>query len=70
MEIDPIELKKLQATIDYMKDVVQDVVAGHVGVTVKLKYMHETDRIHELASELIRDIEARSKSGVLGRKGQ
>ena len=44
------------ATIDYLKDAVQDVVAGQCSVDVKLKYMHESQRIHELASELIAEI--------------
>lgn len=70
MEVDPVELKKLQATLDYLLEVIQDVIGGHASVPVKLKYMHECVRIHELASELISDIQKRSGSGVLGQKGR
>ena len=59
VDISAEELQKLQNTINYTSAIVQDVVAGQVSMNVKLKYMHETNRICELASELITEIRVR-----------
>jgi metal-dependent hydrolase (beta-lactamase superfamily II) len=53
------ELQKLQNTINYLREAVQDVVGGACGLNAKLKYMHECKRIHQLASGLIAELRVR-----------
>lgn len=55
-EITKNELKQLKATIDFMEDAMTDVVGWANKPNDKLKAMHEVKRIHELASNLIREI--------------
>ena len=59
VDISANELQKLQNTIDYMKSAISDAVVHSISANVKLKYIHECNRIHELASELIAEIRVR-----------
>ncbi len=62
VDISAEELQKLQNTIDYMKSAISDAVIHSISANVKLKYIHECNRIHELASELIAEIRVRDKT--------
>ena len=59
VDISANELQKLQNTIDYMKSAISDAVVHSISANVKLKYIHECNRIHELASGLMAEIRER-----------
>lgn len=62
MNINAEELQRLQNSLDYMQNAMQDVVGWANDANTKIKYMHECKRIHELASGLIAEIRVRDKT--------
>ncbi len=61
MEIEPEELKILQASLDYMENAMTDVVGWANDPNTKLKYMHECKRVHAIATEKINGVWERNK---------
>ena len=59
VEISSEELKQLQVTIDFMQNAMQDVVGWANDANTKIRYMHECNRIHELATALINEVRGR-----------
>ena len=55
IEITRDELTKLSNAINYLVEVVRDVTVQANDSNARIQYLHECNRIHELASE---DIEA------------
>ena len=51
IEITRDELQKLNNTINYLVEVVRDVTVQANDSNTRLKYLHESNRIHELATE-------------------
>lgn len=55
IEITRNELKRLNNALDYLVEVVRDVTVQANDSNTRIKYLHECNRIHELA---INDIKA------------
>ena len=50
------ELLQIQAALDFMENAITDVVGWANTQNDKLKFMHESKRIHQLAKELLKEI--------------
>ena len=61
IEITRDELKKLNNALDYLIDVIRDVTARANDVNTRIQYLHESNRIYELATNDIKRFFERSK---------
>lgn len=60
IEITRDELQKLNNALDYLVEVVRDVTVQANDSNTRIKYLHECNRIHELASNDIKAMFERS----------
>ena len=60
MDITKEELKKLNNALDYLVEIIRDVTVQANDTNTKLRYLHECNRIYQLATDDIKSIFERS----------